>query len=111
MNIQWRKLNGFTKGSNIASVDYHNIRRQILKKAKEQGISYTNDELGMMEHIRWCRFHYINHWKYGIPDNGKAKDATKRIHICLVPYDELSEIDKKKDYDAVELLLELMPVK
>ena len=25
-------------------------------------------------------------------------------------YDELSEIDKKKDYDAVELLLELMPV-
>ena len=111
MNSQWRKLNGFTKGSNIASVDYHNIRRQILKKAKEQGISYTNDELGMMEHIRWCRFHYINHWKYGIPDNGKAKDATKRIHICLVPYDELSEIDKKKDYDAVELLLELMPVK
>lgn len=38
--------------------------------------------------------------KIWVPANGNAKDAAK------LPYDELSEANKRKDYEAVALLLE-----
>ena len=110
MEEQWEKLDGFTKGSNIACADYHAIRRMIMRKAREKQMELSIELLGQLEHIRWCRFHYLNHWTYGIPENGKAKDSSQRIHTCLVPFEELSEEERKKDYDAVEVLLDLMPV-
>ena len=33
-------------------------------------------ELAELEHIRWCRFHYLNHWKYG-------KTKNKKKHIIV----------------------------
>lgn len=110
MEEQWEQLDGFTKGSNIASADYHQIRRMIMRRAQENKRELTSDMLGRMEHIRWCRYHYLNHWCYGVPENGKNKDASHRIHVCLVPFDELTKEDQGKDYEAVKVLLELMPV-
>ena len=107
---QWELLDGFTKGSNIASADYHEIRRLLLTKAKKERKELPIEQLGRMEHIRWCRFHYLNHWSYGVPENGKNKDAVRKIHVCLLPFDKLTKEDQKKDYDAVEVLLGLMPV-
>lgn len=109
MDAQWKLLDGFTKGSNIAAADYHEIRKLLVKRAKEDGAELSVRQLGQMEHIRWCRFHFLNHWAYGIPENGKSKDAAHRIHVCLVPFEELTDADQGKDYDAVELLMELMP--
>lgn len=106
METAWKTLDGFTKASNIASTNYHYIRKAILSLKDELNEFVSEDELGRIEHIRWCRFHFLNHWKYGVPANGNAKDAAKQIHTCLVPYDELSEANKRKDYEAVELLLE-----
>ena len=107
MEEQWEHLDGFTKGSNIASADYHEIRKLIIGMAKSQNKEITMDFLGRMEHIRWCRFHYLNHWNYGVPENGKNKDASRRIHVCLVPFDELTKEDQEKDYEAVKVLMEL----
>lgn len=109
MRQEWEVLDGFTKGSNIASADYHQIRKLVMAHMKELGREMTNDDLSEGEHIRWSRFHFLNHWTYGIPENGKNKDAIKRIHVCLVPYKDLPEAEKKKDLEAVELLLELFP--
>ena len=47
--------------------------------------------------MRWCRFHYLNYWKPGVPDNGDRKDLQKRIHKDLCPYRELDEEEKEKD--------------
>lgn len=96
----WNALNSFTKLSNVAAADYYNITKEIM------GTDETDDVLCELEHIRWCRFHFLNHWKYGQTENGK-KDSNKRIHPCLIPYSELSETEKEKDKDAVKMLIGL----
>ena len=63
--------------------------------------------LSELEHMRWCRYHLLNNWTQGTPENGKSKDSVKRIHVDLMPYDRLSEGEKQKDRDSVRVLLEL----
>lgn len=46
-----------------------------------------------IEHIRWCLFHFVNHWSYGKRD----KTRTIRKHNLLVPYSELPLDDQLKD--------------
>ncbi len=93
----WGKLSGFLKWSNISSADYI----QVLKDVIANNPSLDDDVCAELEHIRWCRFHYLNYWKYGIPESGRPKDAELRIHSCLKPYNELSEEDKDKDKAVV----------
>ena len=45
-----------------------------------------------MEHIRWCRFHYINHWVYG-----PQKDEERKTHPLLVDFSDLPYSEKEKD--------------
>lgn len=99
MEEEWDKLDGFTKGSNISSSDYGVVIQEIcgLEKLAKDLI----EELAELEHIRWGRYHLINHWIYGIPKSGKNKDSEKRIHRCLCPYSELSEDDKEKDRQVI----------
>ena len=61
--------------------------------------------LSELEHIRWCRYHYLNNWSYGVPEGGKNKDKIRRIHTDLLPYGELSEEDKEKDRENIRILL------
>lgn len=102
---QWLQLDSFTRYSNISAADYHSVQLAML------GDEPLTDEklewLAELEHIRWCRYHRLNNWKYGIPENGKSKDAQKRIHRCLVPYAELSEEERNKDRENIRILLEL----
>jgi len=93
---EWQKLDGFTKESNLAAAAYHKMRVKLTNQ--------TEDELCQIEHIRWTRFHSLNFWQYGVPADGKAKDKNLRIHIDMVPYEKLSEIDKGKDLETVKLL-------
>ena len=65
------------------------------------------EQLAELEHIRWCRYHYLNNWTYGIPENGKNKDPHRRIHTMLIPYDRLSDQEKEKDRENVRILLAL----
>lgn len=107
METEWLKLDGFTKASNTTSTNYHEIRVMIAALCKDKEIEISEDTYSRLEHIRWCRFHFLNHWKYGIPENGKNKDAKRRIHVCLCPYDDLTEVDKSKDWESVQLLFSL----
>ena len=61
--------------------------------------------LSELEHIRWCRYHYLNNWQYGIPENGKSKDPVRRLHRDLVPYGQLTEEEKEKDRENIRILL------
>lgn len=90
----WDKLSGFTKNSNISAADYKEVLAALSGTVPEK-------ELAELEHIRWCRFHYLHYWKKGIPENGKNKDEAKRIHKDLVPFDELSEEEQAKDIAVV----------
>lgn len=106
--IQWQGLDTFTRYSNISAADYHEIRLQMLAELRQTPEALSPDTMELLselEHMRWCRYHYLNNWRYGVPENGKNKDVRKRIHKDLVPYSTLSEEEKKKDRDNVELLL------
>ena len=98
----WNKLSGFQKLSNISSADYREVLEYLIRSGKNTDI----DKLSEFEHIRWCRFHYINYWKYGVPENGKNKDEKRKIHSCLKGYYELSEEERKNDSVMIAELLE-----
>jgi len=104
----WSKLSGFVRWSNISAADYMEVLKDIIaKRLKVTELSSQQlEELSELEHIRWSRFHLVNYWKYGVPENGATKDSSKRIHVCLVDYSELSETEKQKDRDHILDVLE-----
>ena len=104
-DAEWRALNTFTRYSNISAADYHGVQLKML-----DGQTLTDEKLewlAELEHIRWCRYHYLNNWRHGTPENGKNKDNARRIHTCLVPYSLLSEAEKEKDRENIRLLMKL----
>ncbi|MBQ4309172.1 MAG: hypothetical protein II772_05540 [Lachnospiraceae bacterium] len=114
-DAEWRKLDSFTKCSNVSSADYHEVREKMLAKwglpSDGTGISGEQMEtLSELEHIRWSRYHYLSNWTYGVPEGGRAKDAEKRIHADLKPYAELTEGEKQKDRDTIGIMLKLNSV-
>ena len=86
MNEQWQKLSGFKRNSSIARADFY----WIEKRKKNEGTS--EEDIWEMEHIRWCRFHYINHWVYG-----PQKDEERKTHPLLVDFSDLPYSEKEKD--------------
>lgn len=105
----WEALDGFTKGSNIAAADYHEIRLltyQYLSKNENDFIK-NKEWLSEAEHIRWSRYHFLNHWSYGEVEGEKTKDKEKRIHQDLVPYSKLTKEEQEKDWDTIWRLTKL----
>ena len=117
----WKELDAFTRYSNISSADYQDVRQKMMARmgipcqpdaSPNAGESFSPapgqlEFLAELEHIRWCRYHWLNQWHYGLPADGKAKDARLRIHRDLLPYDELSEEEKEKDRETIRVLLSL----
>lgn len=87
----WEKLDAFKRYSNVSSSDYMQTITRLLKAGMPV------EAVAELEHIRWNRYHYLNNWKYG-PET----DAARRVHKCLVPFDELSEEEKLKDIEAIQ---------
>ena len=87
----WEKLDCFKRYSNVSSSDYMYVIDRLLEK----GVPI--EKIAELEHIRWCRYHYIHNWKYGVDT-----DSSRRIHNCLIPFSELSEAEKTKDLEAIQ---------
>lgn len=94
----WNALPGFLKASNISSADYG----EVIAKLSEW---VPCEEFAELEHIRWCRFHFLNYWKYGVPADGRRKDEVRRIHRDLVAYDRLDEEERAKDAEMIRASL------
>ena len=105
MERQWLALDAFTRYSNISAANFYDVCAHILDGREPDGENVNF--LGELEHIRWCRYHYLNNWRYGIPGNGKAKDPQNKIHSLLVSYDRIAEQEKEKDRESIRLLMAL----
>lgn len=102
---EWEELDAFTKYSNVSTADYDEIRRRIFK-CRNMPIPETKDkiseplceEMSELEHIRWCRYHYLNNWKTMDRIEGcSSKDKERRLHADLVDYKDLSDKSRDKD--------------
>lgn len=95
MEREWKELPGFFKGSNVARADYQDIRRLVLEALeldKDHLTAEQEEIFAEMEHIRWSRYYFVNHWSYCEKRNDK-----KRLHHLLIPYDKLPRAEQKKD--------------
>ena len=90
----WDSLDEFKKRSSISSAKYHSVMRRIFAEGT------SKETLAELEHIRWCRFHWLNNWTLGEPD-----EPLKRVHHLLVDYGELDDFQKQKDREVVDLAL------
>ena len=109
---EWEKLSAFLRYSNISTADYHEIRKMMISRmgGRSDGSGLTAEQkelLSELEHMRWCRYHWLNNWRYGVPEDGKTKDPEKRIHSALIPYGDLTEAEKEKDRQTIGVLLGL----
>lgn len=90
----WGEIDGFDKYSNVASADHIETKLWLKKK----GLSL--EAISEIEHMRWCRYYYLNNWSYGI-----EKDKLNRTHPSLKPYAALDEPEKDKDRELCRLVL------
>ncbi len=88
MEAEWRSLDGFKKGSNIARADHYWIELRL----REDEPNLSEEYFWEIEHMRWCRYHYIHHWVF----NEKRNDAIRHHHL-LIPYEKLQKEEQKKD--------------
>ena len=112
MEKEWSSLDSFTRYSNISAADYHKIRldvmaQQCLPQSADDLSPADLEQLSELEHIRWCRYHYLNNWKQGTPVNNRVKDPVHRTHSLLRPYDTLPESEKEKNRESIRILLSL----
>lgn len=109
-DTEWKKLDAFTRYSNISAADYHEVRLVMLETMgqvaePDQIPDQLLEQLAHLEHIRWCRYHWLNNWQYGVPLDGKNKSISQRIHRDLVEYEELTDGEKEKDRENIRVLL------
>ena len=92
----WNFLSGFLKASNISASDFGEVLSELNK-------SISEEEQAELEHIRWCRFMFLNYYTFGIPENGKNRDDAKRIHKDLISFDQLNPSERDKDFQAIQI--------
>lgn len=66
----------------------------IVTEFTEQELSY----LVIDEHIRWVAEKVEMGWKYGTDYADRKERERKRIHKDIIPYSDLTDDEKKKDY-------------
>lgn len=119
MHKDWRKQNSFIRYSNVAQADHipEKLRLlfgQIPDRGKEgigeEAVEIFRKlpekrkwELCEIEHIRWCRYHFMNNWDYA-----PERNNSQRRHNLLVPFDKLDKKNQEKDMDAYLVLEEIM---
>lgn len=79
-------------------------------KTTEYGLQGC-DNLGFLcreEHVRWVREKLNMGWKYGTDYRSREERNTRKIHKDIVPFEKLSESDKKKDEIMINNIIPLL---
>lgn len=121
LDADWQSLSLFLQEANLSQADHIPVKlRQLLRQDCEistrtlaqykERYAQVTQEGGMkpffqLEHERWMRHHYYYNWEYA-----PVRDDSNRKHPLMVPYDQLSELQKPKDEDPYAMIPELAPV-
>ena len=118
----WAGCGYWGRLSSRAAADYYPAVLHALGKTAEEVLEEdwppdeeTLENLAIAEHQRWCAFHYVNgyrkmpeeefsaralQWRQETAEKGSAsvsltKDTDKRLHACLIPWEELDVLSEK----------------
>ncbi len=114
--VAWKDLSPFLRQSNIAAADHLIVKARYL--LGDDTLTELSDSVCQaayqrfrelypqqpdlfqeMEHRRWMRFHQMYNWTYA-----PQRNNTIRRHHLILPYEELSEAEQRKDAYAWEML-------
>ena len=56
------------------------------------------EDLAILEHRRWCAYIRSEGYQTGGTAQSRKIDTLAKLHYCLIPYDQLPENEKTKDY-------------
>ncbi|MFC0187269.1 hypothetical protein ACFFJY_03170 [Fictibacillus aquaticus] len=115
----WEKLSFFQKNSNRAQVDHLDTKLFLLglERAQEDDEPMSQEDfdkfltqqklnnVARAEHLRWNAFHYMNGWDtLPLEDvtNKIHKDNSRKLHACLVTWDELVPVSSRRGIDFQE---------
>jgi len=109
---EYDKMSGHLRQANRNQVLDNYLRTYLSLGEKFESIqncldSFPDDDretLAMMEHRRWMIEKYENGWVYGAR---RRPDEFKR-HDCLVMWDILPENERKKDFEVIDLMMNLI---
>ena len=118
LDVDFPQLSDFLQRSNLAAADRISVKVLPLiglqlvagkntdaeKESIRQKFEYNLEMLAEAEHHGWMEWHLDQGWMFA---PGK-KDEKKRTHPCLVPYLQLSDVDRNKDRNAIRHYLEFV---
>ena len=122
---KWGACNSFGKMSSRASAEFlpaiiRAAGSTVEEAMRDEWIEELGGDklnvLGEMEHERWCAFHFANgyrtmtdeifekkaeEYREAVRRGEKAnprigKDTEKRMHACMIPYDQLDALSEKE---------------
>ena len=120
----WRECDYFSRMSCRASADFAPAMLRAAGKTEDEVLagSWPPDEetlehLSVTEHLRWCAFHRVmgyrrmsdavyqaraERWQRETRELGTSsvrigKDAERRLHACLIPWEELDALSAREN--------------
>lgn len=130
----WEQLSDFMRDSNRSQFNHARTKLMLLGLdvvpadrveavkgkvlSKEEYLMEIRDsleKLAEVEHRRWMAFHYLRGWDvYPTPTPEKTKDEERKLHGCLVSWEELDRVIaivgedyKKYDREAIIRLYDM----
>jgi hypothetical protein len=116
---RWRMSDEWSKESNRQAADHVYVKLRSVGKRPDEVIAqgFTEGQvakLARMEHKRWCAERLLNGWRPLPPtdenltlwdDDGRQKAfKAEKLHIDLVPFDDLIKGEPDKDYQQIEAI-------
>ncbi|MEO8497106.1 MAG: RyR domain-containing protein [Planctomycetota bacterium] len=62
--------------------------------------------LAEAEHAGWMQWHIERGWRYDPLTDGNAKDKSRKLHTCLLPFKQLKHADQEKDRESIRAYLD-----
>ena len=97
--------NAYHIPTKLLSIGYK-IQYKFEKDIEIPLLDLTKHEIETMariEHDRWCWERRLSGWTYA-----KERDNSKKLHNCLIPFDNLPEEEREKDRILVKLIPSLL---